>query len=313
MARHHTVSQATLLIIVSSCSFGSLSTATLLLGRQGMPLLPAMLWRYLIASITLFILARMWLNRSATRRQALRLMIIGGCGQAAITYLSLRALDYLPVGPLALLFYTYPAWVAAIMAATRRERLTLRRTLALTLAIGGIAVITGTPSTESLNTTGVLLALGTAFLFALYMPALHNVQQGLPPIVSTFYLILGVLGAFLAANLFTGSLQLPPNYESWMLIALISLVSTVLAFITLIAGLGVLGPVRTSIISAIEPFFTVLLGVFVLGETLSVAILAGGGMIAGAVVLLQWKDTARIGSGQDPNGRAHVPEASRSR
>ena len=35
---------------------------------------------------------------------SVQLLLIGGFGQALITYLSLRALEYIPVGPLAFLF-----------------------------------------------------------------------------------------------------------------------------------------------------------------------------------------------------------------
>ena len=115
------VARATALIVLSSCCFGSLTTLTLFLTRGGLPLLPAMFWRYMLAAAMLFVLVRPVLRTSIGRSQAIRLMIVGGCGQAIITYFSLLALDYLPVGPLAFLFYTYPAWVALIAAVTGRE------------------------------------------------------------------------------------------------------------------------------------------------------------------------------------------------
>lgn len=96
--------RATVLIVLSSCGFGSLTTITLLVTRSGLPLLPAMVWRYLIAGLVLFLLARSLGARPISRSRAFRLVLVGGLGQALITYLSLRALDYLPVGPLAFLF-----------------------------------------------------------------------------------------------------------------------------------------------------------------------------------------------------------------
>jgi drug/metabolite transporter (DMT)-like permease len=64
-------------------------------------------------------------------------------------------------------------------------------------------------------------------------------------------------------------------------------VCTALAFIAFLRGLGVLGPVRTAIVSTVEPFFTALLGAAVLGQPLTPPMLAGGALIAAAVVLLQ--------------------------
>jgi drug/metabolite transporter (DMT)-like permease len=286
---NRTIARATALIVLSACSFGSLTTLTLLVTRAGLPLLPAMMWRYSLAAMVLLLIARKRIPASnVTRGQAARLMLIGGCGQAVITYLSMLALDYLPVAPLAFLFYTYPAWVAVMAAMTGREELTISRFIVLSIAMAGITLMVGTPFSASLNATGVMLALGTAVLYALYLPALHSVQEGIPPIVASFYLVSGVCLSFVIAGALTGSLELPKTLQIWALLTILALVGTVLAFLSLIAGLSVLGPVRTSIIATTEPFFTALLGVVFLGESLTTTMLAGGAMIATAVLLLQW-------------------------
>jgi drug/metabolite transporter (DMT)-like permease len=114
------------------------------------------------------------------------------------------------------------------------------------------------------------------------------VQQGIPAGVSSFYLICGVFIAFLIANVVTRNLQMPATTEVWGYVILLSLFATVIAFATLIAGLRVLGPVRTSIVATIEPFFTALLGAVFLGDALTRSILTGGALIAAAVILLQF-------------------------
>jgi drug/metabolite transporter (DMT)-like permease len=281
-----TVAQAIGLIVTSSFAFGSLSTLTVLTGKAGMPLLPAMLWRYVIAALLLTLVLRRRIATEINREQAVRLIIVGGLGQALITYLSLRALDFLPVGPLAFLFYTYPAWVALLSALSGREDLTLWRIIALAIAMAGITVMVGTPD-EPLNPTGIFMALGTAFLYALYLPALNHVQRGIKPAVSSFYLVSGVAAAFIVFNAAARSFQLPATTELWAYVALLSIFSTVIAFTALIAGLRVLGPVRASIIATIEPFCTALLAATFLGEHLTFSIVGGGALIALAVVILQ--------------------------
>jgi drug/metabolite transporter (DMT)-like permease len=286
----HSIVRATAMIVLSSCSFGSLSTLTLLVMREGVPLVAAMFWRYLLAAIILAAMTRRDLF-AITRGRALRLMLIGAIGQAIITYLSLRTLDYLPVGVLAFLFYTYPGWVAILAAVARTEELTFFRIMALLLALTGIAVMVGMPATAKLNSFGVALALGTALLYALYLPALHRAQSGIPPLTSAFYLILGVFAAFLVGGILTGEMMMPSRISTWALVIGLAVLGTVLAFTSMIAGLRVLGPLRTSIVSTIEPFFTAMLGVAVLGEELSAMTLAGGALIAAAVCLLQLNST----------------------
>jgi drug/metabolite transporter (DMT)-like permease len=284
------VGRATLLIILSALSFGSISVLTVLVTGAGVPLLTAMAWRYVLGAILLGTFARPPQLRSVPVQRVLQLLVIGGCGQALITYLSLHALEYIPVGPLAFLFYTYPAWVALLAAIRRTEKLTPIRIIALTLALAGVTIMVGVP-TEKLNPVGVLLALVSALLYSAYLPALEHAQEGVPSIIATLLLITGAATTFVIAALFTGELFLPTGGAVWSEILVLALVSTVIAFLTLIKGLDVLGPVRTAIIATVEPFFTATLGILVLGNQLSTATLVGGILIAAAVLLIQWNST----------------------
>ena len=171
------VGRATLLIVVSALSFGSISVLTVLTTNAGVPLLTAMAWRYVVGAVLLGVVAQVRQIRSLHRQRIVYLMLIGGVGQALITYLSLHALEYIPVGPLAFLFYTYPAWVALLAAVRRTERLTPIRVFALVLALVGVTIMVGTPA-EKLNPVGVMLALGSALLYSVYLPALERVHLG---------------------------------------------------------------------------------------------------------------------------------------
>jgi drug/metabolite transporter (DMT)-like permease len=287
------VGRATVLIVVSALSFGSISVLTVLTTNAGVPLLTAMAWRYVVGAIMLGAVTGVRQIRSLSRRQIVQLVLIGGLGQALITYLSLHALEYIPVGPLAFLFYTYPAWVALLAAVRGTERLTLIRVFALILALAGVTIMIGAP-TGRLNPIGVILALGSALLYSVYLPALEHVQDGIPALLSTFLLIVGAAIAFVIAALFAGELFVPRGTAVWSNLVLLGLVSTVIAFSALIKGLSVLGPVRTAIIATVEPFFTAVLGALVLGNLFGAATLLGGILIAAGVLVIEWSSTRRI-------------------
>lgn len=284
------VRRATLLIVLSALSFGSISVLTVLVTAAHIPLLTAMACRYVLGAALVATVVRSRQLRTVPKQRVILLLVIGGCGQALITYLSLHALEYISVGPLAFLFYTYPAWVALLAAMRRTEKLTPVRIIALTLALVGVAIMVGVPE-EKLHPIGVILALGSALLYSVYLPALEHVQEGIPALVATFLLIVGAAIAFAIAALLAGDLFLPIGVAVWSEIMLLALVSTVIAFLTLIKGLSVLGPVRTAIIATVEPFFTAMLGILVLGNDLSIATLLGGILIAVAVLLIQWSST----------------------
>jgi drug/metabolite transporter (DMT)-like permease len=279
--------RATLLIVISACCFGSLTTVTLLAMQTGFSLVNVIFWRFSIAAVLLGLIT--WRTRSEHRfnKAAARLMIMGGLAQALISYLSFKALDYLPVGALAFLFYTYPAWVAIISSVRGQEMLTRPRLIALAIAMVGIAVMVGAPHVIALSTIGILMALGTALLYALYLPMIHEAQKELPALLASSYLVTGIAITFFVVSLMTGGINFPGTATLWGYLFLLSVVGTVFAFGALMAGLHILGPVRTSIISTVEPFFTAILGAIVLRQGLTLAIIAGGALIAIAVIILE--------------------------
>ena len=302
------IGRATSLVALSALCFGSISVLTVLLTKAGVPLLTAMAWRYVLAALLLTVFAGVERLRSVPISRTIQLLLIGGVGQALITYLSLHALEYIPVGPLAFLFYTYPAWVALIAAVRGTEKLTYVRMIALTLALVGVTVMVGAPQAGKLNPIGVAFALASALLYSVYLPSLGYLQQGIPALLSTLVLVTGAAISFTLVALFAGQLYLPNGLTVWSDIFTLALVSTVIAFSTLIAGLSVLGSVRTAIIATIEPFFTAILGVTVLGNQLTVATLAGGILIASAVTLIQWS-SARV----ELRVRSQAADAAQSR
>ncbi len=285
--------RATLSIVVSAFCFGSISVLTVLLTSNGVSLLTAMTWRYVLAGLVLFVFVGVRPIQSLSKRRLAGLFWIGGVGQALITYTSLHALEYIPVGPLAFLFYTYPAWVALLAAIRKTERLTLVRIIALTLALVGVSAMIGAPPSGTLDPRGIVLALASAMLYAVYLPSLGYLQASIPAAVSTLLVILGAATSFLATSVFMREFHVPKGASAWTNILLLALVSTVLAFFALIRGLARLGPVRTSIIATIEPFFTAILGAAILGNRLTNATAFGGALIASAVLLIQWSSARR--------------------
>ena len=286
------IGRATALIVISALSFGSISVLTVLTTDAGIPLLTVMAWRYMLGASMLGAsmlgtTARRRTGGSISRRHVIQLLLIGGFGQALITYVSLYSLRYIPVGPLAFLFYTYPAWVAIIAAIRGTERLTAMRVTALLLALAGVTAMVGMP-VERLNPIGVGLALASALLYSIYLPALEHVQEGVPAMSATFWLILGAAVSFVVAALMARELFIPRDPSVWTNILVLALVSSVIAFSSLIKGLSVLGPVRTAIIATVEPFFTAILGVIVLSNQLSAATLIGGILIAAAILVIEW-------------------------
>ena len=277
---------ATLLVALSACGFGTIPIFVTLATRSGTPLVEVLVGRYGLAALLLAVIA--WLSGTRRpQREGFRVLMVIGVLQAVIAYTSLIALQYIPAGTLSFLFYTYPAWVAVIVRVRHSEPFTRQRLIALALSLVGVAVMVGSPAATALHPYGVLLALGSAVMYAAYVPLIGELQRGLTPPATAAYMAIGATSVFLLAKVMNAGFDFHWNPVSVRSILGLAIISTAAAFMLFLRGLRILGPVRTAIVSTIEPFCTALLGAWILGQPLTPSTLIGGVFIAAAVVLLQ--------------------------
>lgn len=274
--------------MIAASAYGSLSIVTTLGGRIGVGLLTMMAWRYGLAAPILALIAGPRALAAVPWRRALALVVLGGGGQALVTYFSLSALAWLPAASLGFLFYTYPAWVAIFAALSGLEKLTPLRIGALTVALFGITLMVGAPWNLALPWPGVWRALLSAVIYALYIPLLHRLRGPLDPATASAYLIGGAAAIFLIAAAREGGVLLQMNSATaWGLAAILAVYSTVISFLTFLRGLEVLGPVRSAILSTTEPLFTAVLALLILKQPLGVPTLLGGACIVAAILILE--------------------------
>jgi len=272
-----------MLVTFGACSFGAISILVEVATRAGEPLLGVLTWRYVLAAGVLLL----FLLRSGKRPdgRGFRIMMTAGLMQALIAVVSLSALRYISAATLAFLFYTYPAMVAVLARVRHSEPLTPPRLVALALSLGGIFVMIGAPG-GSMHPLGLVLALASAVMYAVYIPLLSTIQRELSPLATALYMATGAAIFLGVAGLYEGELVVRSGV-AWSSILTLAVVCTAVAFLAFLNGLRVLGPVRTAIISTVEPFFTAVLGAWFLNQPMTISVVAGGALIAAAVVLLQ--------------------------
>lgn len=287
-AQRSALLRATALVALSALGFGSIAIFVTFATRAGAGLFGVLSWRYILASLILVPLA---MREGSFRfdRRGLKALAIAGIGQAAVAVVSLSALRYIPAATLSFLFYTFPAWVALIARVRHSEPLTAVRLTALALSLGGIVTMVGAPGSATLQPAGVALALTAALLYAVYIPTINALQRGSTGLATSSYMSVGAGIVLTIAASARGELAIDMGSTAWIASIGLALVSTVAAFVMFLAGLKVLGSVRTAIISTVEPFFTAILAALLLAQPLTFGTLVGGALIAAAVVLLQLK------------------------
>lgn len=294
MSEEHTARRAalrgTLAVVISACCFGSISPLTVIATDRGMALESIQSWRYLTSALLLVAIGV--LRRPAAPAQGIgpwyapRTLLLAGSGQALVATLALAALRWLPAATASFLFYTYPAWVTVITALRGLEPLDRTRLVALTLALGGIGAMVGAPDAASLSPIGLVVILSGALVYALYIPLLGSLQRGRDPLDVSRAIAVGGTAIFVAWALTAGTLFAVPDPVAFGASVAQGVLSAG-SFLGFLAGLKVLGSVRTAITSTVEPFWTTMLGVVLLGQSVGTGTIVGGAAIMAAVLLLQ--------------------------
>jgi drug/metabolite transporter (DMT)-like permease len=196
----------------------------------------------------------------------------------------LGAVAYIPVSLAALIFYTFPFYVAVLASLTGREPMTRTKAAALVVAFAGLILALG-PSFDELNWRGIAcgvagsLAMGTAVTFG--GPVMRQNDALVVNVCTNAWVALG-LSAYLAT---TGGVALPTTGLGWVGIIGATLCYLV-AFSAWLLSLRIVDPIRVAILFNIEPVLTITAAWIVLGERLGPIQLLGGLLVIAAIVAM---------------------------
>jgi drug/metabolite transporter (DMT)-like permease len=273
--------RGSLLILVSAVCFGSMALCARLAYADGVDTTTLLAVRFVLAALVLALplaARRIALPRGA----ALSGYLLMGLVYTGMAWSYFNALHFASSSTVALVLYTYPVFVAAGSAALRIDRFGLAEWLSVAASTLGLALLLGTALQGS--TLGVGLAFASAVLYAGYIIVGGKLgATNTNPLAGSWVILAGAgaLNGGIAA--FTG-LHLPHGAVGWTALAAIALAGGVLAIVTFIAGLRIVGPTLASVLSTLEPVVTVSLGVGFLGEALRGSSLAGALLILGAAI-----------------------------
>jgi drug/metabolite transporter (DMT)-like permease len=277
----------TALCLASAAAFGAMAVFGKLAYDAGVGVVTLLFVRFALAATALWLMLA--LRRSAPGapgRTILTALGLGAVGYATQSGLFFTALTRMDASLLALLLYTYPAFVTVAAIALGRETPSRRRLGALLMSSGGVALVLLGASGHGFDALGAAMAIGAALTYTTYILVSDRVAARLGPLQLAALVTTGAAVTFGLAGGLTGTLDVGFDGEGWLWIGLIALVSTVSAIALFFAGLERVGPSTAAIVSAAEPPVTVGLAYLTFGEALTAVQLAGGALVLGAVVAL---------------------------
>ena len=233
-----------------------------------------------------------WQRVRLPRPDLIQCLVLGMLGVAASNYFYYVAIQKTSVAIAIIVQYTAPVWVLLYVVARGQQKLSLRKVVAVGIAITGIALTIGIGGATPLRSLhidsyGILTALLASFSFAFYNVAGHSIlgrHDRWRVLIWTltsaavFWLIINPPWKILAAH------YMPAQ---WGFLFVFSMISVLGSFSLYFHGLQYLEPTRAIIASCLEPVFSIVLAAVFLSEVMHPIQTLGIVLVLSAIVIVQ--------------------------
>ena len=276
-------------VILGAACWGLIGVFNRLLGEVGVSVWNRVTIRNFLSLVLMTVVFALF-KRGVFRIKLRHLPIFIGAGLfsvlgLAVTYFNCQMHCSLAVA--GILLYLAPSFVVLMSALFWKAPITKRKVMALVVSFLGCVLVSGIMSGAlTVSVTGLLLGIGAGFCYATYTIFAHyglEHYDSLTMIYWTFFFAgLGSL-AFLNWGELAPAL---PHGTTWIGIAGLVVIATVLPYLFYTKGLEVVESGKASIIANVEPVVAALTGVVFFHEVLNVWTALGIVCVLGGVVLL---------------------------
>ena len=225
----------------------------------------------------------------ADMRRALPILSFSGVLIGFNWILLFEAYRYTSVATATLCYYMAPVIVILLSPFLLRERITVKKGVAVLLALVGIVLVSGVTEGGGVGDfRGILLGLGAAALYATIILINKRIPP-LPPFEKTL-VQLGAAGVCLIpytllAEVGFGNATFSFDLRSVVLLLVLCVVHTGIAYTLYFGSMGHLAAHTVSIFSYTDPVLAVLLSALFLEEPMTVAAAVGAVLVLSAAVL----------------------------
>ncbi len=247
--------------------FGALATAGMRVGIAAAFLLPVLLWQ----------------KQAQMLRQHWKPVMVVGLLSSAIPFaLYAFALQSISTGLSAILNATTPLFAAVVAWLWLGERLNHWRSMGLVLGFAGVVVLAWDQarlaSHGGMEIWAVLACLGACISYALATSFTRLHLSQVPALVTATGSQIGAAVGLALPMAWSWPAQMP-SAQAWLAVGAVGVLCTGVAYLLFYRLIGQGHPSRTLSVTYLIPLFAVAYGLVLLDEHVTLAMVAGGGVI----------------------------------
>lgn len=260
-----------LMVLVSSICFAFVPNSAKIAMEEGSSLFFLIASRYAIGAC--FLLPVFFITKTSFRvpMRLIWRVVVAGFLALCLIAATYHAVNFLDVGLVLLILYSFPLGVALISHLRGKERISQNQWICMTMVMVGLVIMIFDGQTK-INLYGLAVSFFGLFCFVFFILQSNALAEDIGSSSLNFYL--SISGLALLAFLFllspqSMSLAMPASDKGVMAIfsnGFFYILSWVLFF----EGSRIVGATRASLMACLEPLFAALLAMFFLGQILSV-------------------------------------------
>ncbi len=276
--------------ILAAIFYGTNPLGALQLYRDGFSTGMVLTYRYVFAALILAVVMLVRRESFAIKRgHAIRFAMLGALFSMSSAML-FKSFVYMPAGIASTLLFVYPIMTAVLMAMFYHEHITWSTTIAIVLAICGVAMLNQGDG-SALNATGFALVMLSSLLYALYIIGVNQFKVEISPTKFSFLaLFFGAIYMVIFTWLSGDGVQLLETPMQWTCALQLALMPTVLSMFLMNISIKLIGSTPASIMGALEPATAVIIGITIYNEPFTLQLALGILLIlAGVTVIVAFK------------------------
>jgi len=279
-----------ILIIIAGLFWGSMGIFVRHLNGLGFTSIQVACLRLTTAGI-LFALVLLVKDRRGFKIKLKDIPLFLALGLVSILFFTccyFTAIRLMTMSTAAILLYTSPIWVMILAIIFLKEKVTLRKILALVLAFAGCVLVSGFGG--KVTVTGILVGLGSGLGYGLYsIFGTFALKKYSPYTVTCYTFLTAGLGSIFVADPIdlVSKISAAENKPALFgFVLLTAVVTAVIPFLLYTLGLNMTTAGKAAVLATVEPAAATLFGVFVMGETIGPVAACGIILVFSAIAVL---------------------------
>ena len=255
-----------ILSIASASFFGIVTTLARISYEHGSNPLTVGIFRALFGAVLCLILILVQSSSLRIKSHEIIGVTIIGIFTAGIALGYLGAVELIPVGLSAILFFTWPILLLVYLSIRKPQTITAKTLACFVIAFLGLFLVIG-PVFQNLNIIGVILALFAACCAAGVFVASQHFFTSINLITAAFWVNIVTLIILVAITLSKNEFQLPLSKQgNWSLFLASGSYAT--GLLVMFLAINAIGAAKSALYFNLEPLVATITAMLLLGESL---------------------------------------------